>query len=326
VAAVEGHLAGAADVLDTILRRAAAGSRPGEREDPHRVALVIEGGVARGAVSGGMALAIHEAGLTTAFDHVYGSSAGAINGAWLTSSTPEKLVGWTDPAYTRMLVRAHAPLRRRPVVDVRTLAEIVYVHLAPMDFASIVASPVAWHPLATDAETGEAVDLQPFINEPADVQLAIRASAAIPLLAGPPVEMGGRILFDAGVAEPIPFPTAIAQGATHLLVLRSRRPNDPPRASRATAALARTAMRGYGPEFRRALGSSSQRYVAADRLLNGHGPLPHPYPPVAVVRPPSSALTVGRYSTDPRALEAAFEAGRTALQHLVTAHRGSTRR
>lgn len=323
---MEGHLSGASDVLDTVLRRAAVGSRPGDRDDGHRVALVIEGGVVRGAVSGGMALAIHEAGLTGAFDHVYGSSAGAINGAWLTSSTPEKLVGWTDPAYTRMLVRAHAPLRRRPIVDVRTLAEFVYTQLAPMDFASIVASPVAWHPLATDAATGEAVDLHPFLHEPADVQLAIRASAAIPLLAGPPVEMGGHVLFDAGVAEPIPFPTAIAQGATHVVVLRSRRADDPPRTSRATAALARTAFRSYGADFRRSLASSSQRYVAADRMLSGHGPIPHTYPPLAVVRPQSTALTVGRFSTDPRALEAAFDAGRSALHHLVGGHRGSTRR
>lgn len=311
------HLDGASRVLDVIRKRAETASRPGARDDGSRVALVIEGGANRGAVSGGMALGLHELGLTSAFDDVYGSSAGAINGAWLTSSSPERLVGWTDPAYTRMLVRPHGPLRRRPIVDVRTLAEIVYVRLAPMDFASILASPVRWHPLATDADTGEAVDLHPYLRQPSDVQLAIRASAAIPILAGAPVQMGGRVLFDAGVAEPLPFPTAVAQGATHVLVLRSRRPHDVPRASRANAALARTVLRHYGAGFRRALASSSQRYLAADRLLNGHGPLPDGFPPLAVVRPRSTALTVGRFSADPRALEAAFEAGRTALRETL---------
>lgn len=304
-------------MLDVVRGRAESGSRPDARADAHRVALVIEGGANRGAVSGGMALALHELGLTNAFDDIYGSSAGAINGAWLTSSSPERLVGWTDPAYTRMLVRPHGPLRRRPIVDVRALAEIVYTRLAPMDFASIVASPVRWHPLATDAETGMAVDLHPEVREPSDVQLAIRASAAIPLLAGKPVQMGGRVLFDGGVAEPLPFPTAIAQGATHVLVLRSRRVHDSPRASRARAALARTVFRRYGTGFRRALATSSQRYLAADRLLNGHGSLPEHFPPVAVVRPRPTALSVGRFSADPRALEAAFEAGRTALRETL---------
>jgi len=317
---VEGHLDGASTVLDVIRRRAESGSRPLARHDGHRLALVIEGGANRGAVSGGMALALHELGLTSAFDDIYGSSAGAINGAWLTSSSPERLVGWTDPAYTRMLVRPHGPLRRRPIVDVRTLAEIVYTRLAPMDFASIVASPIRWHPLATDADTGEAVDLHPYVREPADVQLAIRASAAIPLLAGAPVQMGGRVLFDAGVAEPLPYTTAIAQGASHVLVLRSRRVHDAPRDSRAQAALARTVFRRYGTGFRRALATSSQRYLAADRILNGHGPLPENFPPLAVVRPRATALSVGRFSADPRALEAAFEAGRTALRETLGGH------
>jgi predicted acylesterase/phospholipase RssA len=44
-----------------------------------RIVLVIEGGGMRGAVSGGMALALHELGLAGAFDAAYGSSAGALN-------------------------------------------------------------------------------------------------------------------------------------------------------------------------------------------------------------------------------------------------------
>ena len=93
----------------------------------------------------------------------------------------------------------------------------------PMDFAAVLASPVELHPLATDAATGESTDLRPFIGTPAELRLALRASAALPLLAGPPVEFAGRRFYDAGVSESIPYRTALAQGATHLLILRSRR-------------------------------------------------------------------------------------------------------
>jgi predicted patatin/cPLA2 family phospholipase len=218
------------EVLRVIEERVRSGSRPRYRTDGLRVALSIEGGGMRGTVSAGMALALHERGLVPAFDAVYGSSAGAISGAWLLSSTPEGLRGWADPDYARSLIRWSAMLhrrpRRRPVVDVETLVEVVYQTVFPMDFASILASPVEYHPLATDAATGESTDLRPLITDAAELRLGLRASASLPFLAGPPVELDGRRFYDAGVAESIPFRTPMAQGATHILVLRSRRPLD----------------------------------------------------------------------------------------------------
>lgn len=212
------------EVLRVIEERVRSGSRPGNRSDGLRVVLSIEGGGMRGTVSAGMALALHERGLTPAFDAVYGASAGAITGAWLLSSEPEKLRGWTRPDYARTLIRWSAVLRRRPVVDVRWLIEIGYTEQFPMDFASVLASPVEFHPLATDAVTGESADLRPLIADPAELRLALRASASLPFLAGPPVGLRHRRFYDAGVAESIPFRTPVAQGATHILVLRSRRP------------------------------------------------------------------------------------------------------
>jgi predicted patatin/cPLA2 family phospholipase len=218
------------EVLRVIEERARSGSRPGHRDDGLRIALSIEGGGMRGTVSAGMALALYERGLLPAFDAVYGSSAGAISGAWLVSSAPEGLRGWADPDYARSLIRWSAPLhrrpRRRPVVDVETLIEVLYQTEFPMDFASILASPVEYHPLATDAATGESTDLRPLINDAAELRLALRASASLPFLAGPPIELRDRRFYDAGVAESIPFRTPLAQGATHILVLRSRRPPD----------------------------------------------------------------------------------------------------
>jgi predicted patatin/cPLA2 family phospholipase len=218
------------EVLRVIEERARSGSRPGHRDDGLRIALSIEGGGMRGTVSAGMALALYERGLLPAFDAVYGSSAGAISGAWLLSSNPEGLRGWADPDYARSLIRWRAPLRRRPnrrpVVDVETLVEVLYQTEFPMDFASILVSPVEYHPLATDAATGESTDLRPLITDEAELRLALRASASLPFLAGPPIELHERRFYDAGVAESIPFRTPLAQGATHILVLRSRRPLD----------------------------------------------------------------------------------------------------
>ena len=67
-------------VVQVLLDRARSGSKPGARTDPHRVALVIEGGAMRGVVSGGMVTGLEALGLRDAFDAVYGSSAGAFGG------------------------------------------------------------------------------------------------------------------------------------------------------------------------------------------------------------------------------------------------------
>ena len=69
-------------VLALVRERAAAGSKPGARSDGAHLALVVEGGGMRGAVSGGALQALHDLGLRDAFDVVYGSSAGAMNATY----------------------------------------------------------------------------------------------------------------------------------------------------------------------------------------------------------------------------------------------------
>jgi predicted patatin/cPLA2 family phospholipase len=189
------------EVLRVLAARARAGSQPGCRDDGFRVALAIEGGGMRGTLSAGMALALDELGLVPAFDAVYGASAGAITAAWLLSR-PEGLRGWTEPAYARAFIRRSGLMRGRPVADVRALVEELYVSTFPMDFAAVLASPIEFHPLATDAATGQSVDLRRLVGTPAELRLALRASAALPLLAGPPVEFAGRRFYDAGPAKP----------------------------------------------------------------------------------------------------------------------------
>lgn len=100
----------------------------------------------------------------------------------------------------------------------------------PMGFQEVLENPVSIHPVATDALTGKGVDLHPHIHDQASLQAALRASAAMPLLAGEPVEIDGRRYVDAGVSEGTPIRTALAQGATHVVPLRTRRMDEVPAA------------------------------------------------------------------------------------------------
>ncbi|MEV0616282.1 patatin-like phospholipase family protein [Nonomuraea sp. NPDC050404] len=328
-------------VLRVIADRVGQGSRPGERRDGFRVALAIEGGGMRGTVSAGMALGLHDAGMAPAFDAVYGASAGAITGAWLLSGTPEHLNGWAEPAYAKAMIRLSNLWRRQPMVDVRNLVEHLYAEVLGMDCAAILANPIEYHPLATDAHTGTSTDLRPYLSGPAELRLALRASAALPFLAGPPVELGGRLFYDAGLAESVPYRTALAQGATHVLVLRSRPQPWPPAVTAAAGMTARpsygarliaaTALRGYPEALRHSYFGRDSRLLEDDELLARYDRTglaasllagaaeARSGPAVLSVRPAPDSPQVGRLTRDGRTLKAAMRAGRAAIDSVLAA-------
>ncbi|MFF3444240.1 patatin family protein [Streptosporangium sp. NPDC002721] len=324
------------EVLRVLADRVRHGSRPGERQDGHRVALAIEGGGMRGTISAGMALALYESGVTHAFDAVYGASAGAITAAWLLSGTPEQLSGWAEPVYARQMIRPSNLLRGRPVVDVHNLVERLYREVARMDFDAVLANPVEYHPLATDVRTGLSTDLRPHLSGPAELRLALRASAALPFLAGPPVELAGRLYYDAGLAESVPYRTALAQGASHVLVLRSRPapvagigvPVAGPgaRPSYGARLIAATVLRRHPEELHRSFLTRGHRLLHDDALLARYDqavpPMPGPsadgrVPAVLSVRPGPDAPRVGRLTRNGKPLKAALEAGRVAVDRLL---------
>ncbi|MEU8361101.1 patatin-like phospholipase family protein [Nonomuraea sp. NPDC048882] len=329
-------MTGGHEVLRVLADRVSRGSRPGQRQDGHRVALAIEGGGMRGTISAGMALALHESGVAPAFDAVYGASAGAITGAWLLSGTPEHLTGWAEPGYAKAMIRPSNLLRGRPMVDVRNLVEHLYREVVRMDFDAVLANAVEYHPLATDAHTGRSTDLRPYLTGPVELRLALRASAALPFLAGPPVELAGRFYYDAGLAESIPYRTALAQGSSHVLVLRSR-PAAPGTAARRRGArpsygarlIAATVLRSYPEALHRSYLTRAHRLLHDDAVLTRYD---QPAPPVSrlpvggqapadpavlSVHPGPGTPRIGRLTRDGESLKAALEAGRAAVDRLL---------
>ena len=302
-------------VLDLIAARALAGSQPGTRSDPARLALVIEGGGMRGAITGGMALALEELGLTDVFDGVYGASAGALNGAWLVGGAAASgLPGWSDPALRMATIRRRNLLRGRPLIDGAYLTDVIYEKLTPMPFERVLASPIGLHPIGTDAQTGQSADLAPYVTDRRTLKLALRASTALPLLSGPPVQLGGRRWFDAGLAEAIPFRTAIDQGATHILVLRSRRQGEleTSEAGRSASFVARYLAR-HSSELAAAFLERPARLLRADAELDAREADPHAKPAVLSIRPAAGTPSVGRLERDHMRVLAGLRAGQEAV-------------
>jgi predicted patatin/cPLA2 family phospholipase len=301
-------------VLDVLIDRRAVGSAPGARTDPHRVVLVIEGGGSRAAYSTGMIGAIHELGLTGCFDAVYGSSAGALNGAWLLCGrAPEAMAGWTAPGVMRTVMSTRRTLRGGPVVDLDYLINVLYTDVMPIDFAGVLTSPVSLHPIATDVTDGGSVDLAPHIRDVATLKRALRASSCLPVIAGPPVELDGRLFLDGGVAEPVPIRRALADGATHALVLRTRRVDEPSVRPGAVAGRLTTRwFRRHAPGALVAWDERPARAIHDERLLMD-------LDTVLQIRPPLGSPRVSRTATDAQLLGSAVAIGRDAALSALAA-------
>jgi predicted patatin/cPLA2 family phospholipase len=210
-------LAGDDEVIRALVRR----RERGDRADGGRIALVVGGGGMRGAYAGGMAHALDDTGLSAWFDVVYGSSAGAYVGAGmlLGNGRGSAHIFFEDMA-CREFVDPRRLGTRRPMVSLDHLIDDVLVRSKPLHWDRLRDSPVPLRVVATALD-----DLSPHVLEPrtsAEWKLAMRATAAIPFLAGPAVELGGRRWIDGSVSEPLPVLRALRDGATHVLALVNR--------------------------------------------------------------------------------------------------------
>lgn len=290
-----------------------------EPREGERVALVVEGGGMRGAVSGGMGLALHEHGLGDNFDAVYGSSAGALNGLWLFSGRAEDGVPtWTDDQLANVVINKRRIFSGGPLVDMHTVIDRVYEQISPGLFQAALEADTEFHPLATDVDTGLAVDLHDQITDRESLVLALRATSTLPMIGGPPVELGGRRYLDAGLSSAIPFQAAIDDGATHMLLLRSRKAGDVATDPSGIGGKLTTRMLGrISPAIRDGYLTRGQREGADEEFLARHDRETGLTPSILSVRPHPDSAVPGRLESDIEVVRAGLEAGRQAMLEVL---------
>ncbi len=243
------------EFLELLLARRGTSSEG--RRDGAQIALVIEGGGMRGVVGAGAACALHDLGVSDCFDDIYGVSAGAISAAYLAAgcshvATP---IYWETLLPARFLSPARA-LCGGPLMNLDYLIDEALTRLVPLDEAAVASNPVRLHVIASSLDAREAVDLDAGYGT---LRERLRASACVPLCSGGPVRLRGERFIDGCVFEPLPVARAIADAATHVLVVRTR-----PRASRRRDVMSVTldsAVRLRHPQLRGSAASSCRRYL-----------------------------------------------------------------
>ena len=261
-------------------------------------ALVLEGGGMRGQYASGVMDYFLQAGIR--FPYVIGVSAGISNAASYVSGQFERnrrifttFAG--DPRYFswRNWLREGNPFGMAFIY--RELPDHI-----PFDFAAYAAAPVRFRIGATDCAMGQAVY---FDKEDAPLTEALLASASLPLV-GRMARVNGRLYLDGGIAAPIPFRQAAADGFPRRVVVltRNRGFRKP-----APGALVRAAIRlkyRRFPKLAAAVAGQHETYNRALDELEAEEAAGR----VLVIRP-SRPLAVGRYSQDRAELERLYQNG-----------------
>lgn len=296
--------------LELIQQRYESNSLPLHRTDDARLALVLEGGSSRAAYGGGMVGVLEDYGLVDVFDAVYGTSAGALNAAWFVCQRANaNMFGWWEPESMKSIINFCNVLARKPIVDGDYLIDYVYQNITHMGFDDIIASDVEYHAIATDADTGENVDLHPFITDVPSLKKAMKATARIPVLSGQPVELAGRRFIDGGMTENVPVETALADGATHVLVIRTKVPSiELPATNKYKQRVVTRWMEKHTPGSAHTWELRNRRKQEIEILMHESSDR------VLQVAPPADAPKISMVNSNTQTLKRAVDIGKTTMQ------------
>lgn len=264
----------------------------------------------RGVISAGMLSALEELGMDGVFDAVYGSSAGAINAAYFLAGQARlgTSIYYEDINNRRFINLGRAAIGR-PIVDIGFLLDEVTVHRKRLDVDRVLASPTPLSVLATDVATGQRATLNGF-RDGRRLRDALRAGATMPVMAGPPREYDGRSYLDASLSEPIPVPTAEADGHTHVLALLTRSATRRPKPSLLDRYFVEPRLRRLSPDLAtRYLGRNEPYAALAEQMARGTGPAGRAA--VLPLRVPD--LHISRLERRPDVLKAGAHRGRQVV-------------
>ncbi len=214
----------------------------GQALDAHRprIALVLSGGGARGTAHIGVLKVLEE--MRVPIDAIAGTSIGAVVGGLYAAGVPaaeiEKVmasIDWqeafrdrpsrADLAFRRKQDDADYPVRLplgikggkfllpKGLIQGQRLHQMLRSATLPVAHIDRFDDlPIAFRAVATDIESGAAVVL-----DQGDLATALRASMSAPGVFAP-VEVGGQLLVDGGIANNLPIEEARALGADVLIV------------------------------------------------------------------------------------------------------------
>jgi predicted patatin/cPLA2 family phospholipase len=202
----------------------------GKRNDPWKLAIVVEDGSMRWVVAAGMLSLLEQYGIDA--DLMLGNSGGGLALAYYAAGQTREgslclrylnRLGFERDGDSRRFIDAGRLWRSEPVMDINGMVDVVFSRKIPLDWDSLRASAAPVYMLAMD-RAGETV-MQPLHGvDKAEQKTALKNTARIPWVAHDPADE--TVLWDGGMAGGLPVRQALDMGATHVLVIRCNGAND----------------------------------------------------------------------------------------------------
>jgi predicted patatin/cPLA2 family phospholipase len=304
-------------VAQLLYQRRNEGSLPGARTDGCRVGLVVEGGGMRGIISAAMMATLIDYGLENSFDAVYAISAGAFNSVYFLAG-----VGWYALSiyYDSLLSKAFFDIRRllrgQPAISLEYVINEVMEKVKPLDYASVLASPIELHIVTSSIHT-----LQPHVftgfASKENLKIVLKASACLPLVAGFPIAYASDSLLDGDFLLNHPILPALDNNCTHILFLRTYIESPFRIATLARQYLTAGCLQYIRPGLGTAYLNTTRRYRQLQRHFQEVGTQQDTPPFILEVACPAEAHTPTLFSQDRGALLQGLFAGHQAMLKAI---------
>ncbi|MEX0829857.1 MAG: patatin-like phospholipase family protein [Nitrospirales bacterium] len=269
--------------------------------DTDTIGLVVQGGGMRGVYSMGALAALEEMGFTHCFDHLVGSSAGALNGAYfLTGQASYGVETYIHYLSQKSFVN---PFRFKRIVDIDYLVDQIGKKIRPLHLPKLLSSPTTLHVSLTEstyAHTEWITNRTPDI----DIWEAFRATAALPLLYNKSVKVGDGHYVDGSISARLPVQRMMEYDCRYVVVILTM-----PLAHRITTthgwlqSLTWPATRHYSSALRQAFFGEDLAYNTTKVDLSGTRPsLPGWANRIIVISPQMAPERFSTITTNPKQL------------------------
>lgn len=177
----------------------------------------------RGVVSAGMLAALEDIGIgPEVFDEIFGSSAGALNAAfYIAGQASGSIPLYIETAANKAFKDPRRLLCGQPIINLDYLVDNVQEYWPAFNPEPVLSSK-RLRVMATSVDQAEVRAFPPPTTWD-ELAAYLKASASIPIIAGPPKLVEGERFLDAAVGEAIPWETPLAEGYSTVLVLTTRR-------------------------------------------------------------------------------------------------------
>ena len=181
----------------------------------------------RGIYSAGAVAGLAAAGLARSFAHIFASSSGAINAAYLMSEQTDLVAaGYAEHLNTQSPFIRYWRLKK--LVDIDFLIDNILRHSEfPLNVKAVIDSPTILHVILTEFMTAQPFDMSSKEvaerDSSGDLLFEVfRATSALPIFYNRVINIADKKFVDGGISDAIPLLRAIDAGCTDIVVVTTR--------------------------------------------------------------------------------------------------------